>query len=455
MNFIDQAEIEVKAGRGGNGLVSFRHEKYKPRGGPDGGDGGSGGSVCFEVVSDLNTLEPFRFMKHFEAKHGENGGKNRRHGKTAENLILRVPVGTIVWGKSDEFRVSSFELRKQTSEWVKIADLQKIGERFLAAEGGVGGFGNAHFTTSVRRAPRFGELGAPGEEKVLRLELKLLADVGLVGMPNAGKSSLLSVISAARPKIADYPFTTLAPNLGVVRIFGEEFVVADIPGLIEGASKGKGLGDEFLRHIERTRVLLILLDISHEDVAADYTILKEELAQFDVKLSKKPQILVFNKIDLIPPEESAGKFRELKKMFPRKKCFFISTVTKEGVKDLLQEVSKVLRKTPNTLNTLSESIDSKSRRPTSPTGEEVKVYTAEEYLKDSFEVIKEKGVFKVIGKKVERKALQTQWDNDEAVSHFLHIMHAMGVDRALRKAGAKSGSQVEIAGIRFEWKQEG
>jgi len=273
----------------------------------------------------------------------------------------------------------------------------------------------------------------------LKLELKLLADIGLVGMPNAGKSSLLSVISAARPKIADYPFTTLEPNLGVVRVGKNEFVVADIPGLIEGASKGKGLGDEFLRHIERTQVLVYLLDISTENPLEDFKILQKELRNYDPLLLKKPQLIVINKIDLFSGKDLENELKKIKKLFSRKKLFFISTITKEGIKELLYEFARMVENSRKRLKV--EKV------------EEIKVYKAEEYLKDNFQVIKKNGIFKVYGKAVERKALQTNWENEEAVAHFQHIMHRMGIDRALRRAGVKPGSLVEIAGIRFEWKE--
>ncbi len=320
--FVDQAKIFVKAGKGGNGCISFRREKYVPKGGPDGGDGGNGGDVILVADPQIHTLYDFYYKVHFKAENGRPGMGKKMKGRDGEDLILRVPVGTIV---------------KDAETGEILGDLVKPGQKLVVAKGGKGGRGNAHFATPTRQTPRIAEPGQPGEERWLILELKLIADVGMVGFPNAGKSTLLSRISAAKPKIADYPFTTLQPNLGVVKLIeGETFVVADIPGLIEGAHKGIGLGHEFLKHIERTRILLYVLDISKEkEIIKDYEILKDELKLFNPKLLEKEYLIALNKIDLIPDPE---KIKELITLFSKeeqKKIYPISAVTGQGIPELL------------------------------------------------------------------------------------------------------------------------
>jgi len=332
--FVDQAKIYVKAGDGGRGCVSFRREKYVPRGGPDGGDGGDGGDVILLADPQVHTLYDFHHQVHFRAENGRPGMGKKMKGRDGEDLILRVPVGTVV---------------KDAETGEILGDLVKPGQTLVVARGGKGGRGNAHFATPVRQAPRFAEPGTPGEERWLILELKLIADVGLVGFPNAGKSTLLSRITAARPKIADYPFTTLEPNLGVVKMEeGDTFIVADIPGLIEGAHRGIGLGHEFLRHIERTRVLLYLLDISkEEEIIKDYEILKKELLLYNPQLLKKEYLIAFNKIDLLSPEEREEKIRALKELFPDEdiaKIYPISAVTGEGIRPLLFALYEIVKK---------------------------------------------------------------------------------------------------------------
>lgn len=332
--FVDQVKIYVKAGDGGRGCVSFRREKYVPRGGPDGGDGGDGGDVILLADPQVHTLYDFHHQVHFRAENGRPGMGKKMKGRDGEDLILRVPVGTVV---------------KDAETGEILGDLVKPGQTLVVARGGKGGRGNAHFATPVRQAPRFAEPGTPGEERWLILELKLIADVGLVGFPNAGKSTLLSRITAARPKIADYPFTTLEPNLGVVKMEeGDTFIVADIPGLIEGAHRGVGLGHEFLRHIERTRVLLYLLDISKEqEIIKDYEILKKELFLYNPELLKKEYLIAFNKIDLISPEEREEKIRALKELFPEEdkaKIYPISAVTGEGIRPLLFTLYEIVKK---------------------------------------------------------------------------------------------------------------
>jgi len=330
MQFVDQALIHVKAGDGGKGAVAFRREKFVPKGGPSGGDGGDGGSVVLVVDEGLSTLLDFRYKKEIQAPSGESGSNKDKYGRGGEDLVLRVPPGTEV---NDQV----------TGE--RIADLHVHGERFVLAQGGKGGRGNIHFATSTDRAPRRSEPGLPGEERAVRLDLKLLADVGLLGFPNVGKSSLIARISAARPKIADYPFTTLLPNLGMVRLSGERsFVVADIPGLIEGAHAGAGLGDRFLRHVERTRVLVHLLDATagpDRSPLRDFDAINRELALFDPALATRPQLVVLNKKDL-PDVESQR--RKLTAAFARRKIrlLAISAATGDGVQTLLEEVWKVI-----------------------------------------------------------------------------------------------------------------
>jgi len=330
MKFIDEAEIYVKAGDGGNGAVSFRREKFIPKGGPDGGDGGKGGDVIFRATTSLNTLLDFKYKRKYIAENGKNGAGNNRFGRCGKDLIIPVPVGTII---------------KDLQTNQIIADLVKDEQEFIVARGGNGGRGNSHFATPVRQTPRFAEKGKPGEEKIIKLELKLLADVGLVGFPNVGKSTFLSVISSARPKIADYPFTTLTPVLGVVKLkHYKSFVVADIPGLIEGAHKGEGLGHSFLKHVERTKILLHFIDLSFlgpKDPYEGFNIINKELFLFNDRLSEKQQIVVINKIDIPEVKEES---ENVKKYFENKgyKVFKISSATKEGIESLLEYLSQLL-----------------------------------------------------------------------------------------------------------------
>lgn len=327
--FIDYATIYVKAGKGGNGIVSFRREKYIPKGGPDGGNGGDGGNVIFRADKHLNTLLDFRYKKHYKAGDGENGKSSNKYGKKGEDVIIRVPCGTVI---------------KDATTDELLADLVFDKQEAIIARGGKGGRGNAEFATSTNQAPRFAEKGKIGEEKKIELELKLLADVGLVGFPNAGKSTLISVISAAKPKIADYPFTTLVPNLGIVKVDEfKSFVVADMPGLIEGAHIGKGLGIQFLRHIERTRVIAFLIDCTSEDIKESYQILKNEIKLFNKEMISKPQIVVITKIDLIDKTQ-LDKIKKIKFNDKQiKNIFYISAVTNSGIPELIKSMWKLLR----------------------------------------------------------------------------------------------------------------
>lgn len=327
--FTDEAVIKVKAGDGGNGSASFRREKYIPKGGPDGGDGGDGGSVIIYADDNTHTLSNFASQKFFEAERGENGKKKRQHGKNGKDLTLRVPVGTVVK------RISQYGGKEV------LIDFKEFGEKIEVAKGGKGGLGNVHFATATHQAPKETTLGEPGEAKELQLELKLLADVGLVGLPNSGKSTLLSVISNAKPKIADYPFTTLEPNLGMVRFRDESFIVADIPGLIEGAAEGRGLGDKFLRHIERTRVLVHVLDINSQNLLKDYEDIRKELEKWNQELVKKTELVILNKIDTMLPEEAQKIAKDFSKTI-KKDCLLVSAVSGENIEELLDKISKVL-----------------------------------------------------------------------------------------------------------------
>src|SRR5690554_375883 len=417
--FIDYVQIEVIAGKGGNGSVSFRREKYVPRGGPDGGDGGHGGSVIIEASADLTTLASFRYKKVFKAEAGTNGSGANRHGKNGTDLVLKVPVGTVLY--QDE-RV--------------IADLESPGQQAVVAKGGKGGRGNVRFATSVNRAPKNAELGLPGEELVIKMELKLMADVGLIGYPNVGKSTLLSVISAAKPKIGDFPFTTITPNLGVVQMQNSDqsFVVADIPGLIEGAHAGKSLGHRFLRHIERTRLLVHLVDIAAvegRDPMEDYQRINEELAKFNQRLAELRQVIVLNKIDLLenrrPVEEFKAKVSE--------DVLEISAATTQGVDQLVYKIAQLLEDLPRLPMIRSTSEETIELKP-------------EEGI--IVEVLEE-GVFAVGGRRVEILAAKTDFNNDEAVANFYRMAKRIGVFELLRKQGIRSGDTVVIGEMEFTY----
>lgn len=320
----DEVTIKIKAGKGGDGAVSFLRQKYRPKGGPDGGDGGNGGSIIFIADNNVNTLTFFDSRKHFEAENGENGTKKNMHGKIGADLILKVPQGT------------SF-----VEDGKVVVDMTRVGQEYIAARGGNGGWGNQHFATSIKQKPEWSKMGLPGEEKEIKLELKLIADVGLVGLPNAGKSTLLSVVSNARPKIADYPFTTLEPNLGVVKIHDKEFIFADIPGLIEGASSGRGLGVKFLKHIERTKELLLLIPAESENPVGDYKILVKELVSYSKILAKKRILVAISKSEII----DGTRRKQIEKEFKKIKIspIFFSAVTKNNLDELLQKIFELIK----------------------------------------------------------------------------------------------------------------
>ncbi len=425
--FIDEAKIFVKAGAGGSGVASFHREKYRPHGGPDGGNGGHGGSIILVASRDVNTLVEFSFKKHFNGKRGVHGQGNNKHGADAADVRIKVPLGTQVRDEEDG---------------TLLADLAEEGQEAVVARGGIGGRGNAAFATPAFKAPFFAEKGEPGEERQLHLELKLLADVAVVGMPNVGKSSLIAHISAARPRIADYPFTTLEPHLGVVRVGEDEsFVIEDIPGLIEDAHLGKGLGIQFLRHVERSRMLLHLLDLSGaaSEPIHDFEVIDNELFHYSETLHGKRMIVAGNKIDITPPEE-VERVRE--EMEGRGYEFFpISAVTGEGLRPLIYRLHTVLQE-------VEEEMAEERRRP--PEGERM-VFTFQPGPKRDFSVARENDYWRVSGPSIERAVAMTDLDNDQAVAHLQGRLKAMGVNEELEKAGAQEGDAVVIGEAAFDY----
>ena len=434
--FIDKVRIHVKGGNGGAGCMSFRREAHVPKGGPDGGDGGHGGNVVVEADASLSSLIEYRFKHHFKAERGTHGKGSRMHGATGEDLVLKVPMGTVV----HEY----FEESKEVGEL--IADLTHDGERVTVAEGGMGGRGNIHFVTPTRRAPAFAELGEPSQERWIELEMKLMADAALVGMPSAGKSSLIAKMSAARPKIADYPFTTLVPNLGVARSGDYSFVVADIPGLIEGAHEGRGLGHEFLRHIERTALIVHVVDLTGDyegrDPLEDYDIINRELALYADELAARPRIVVANKIDVPGVEEVADRLAERVREFAPSpvdpKLYRISALTGDGVDGLKAAIATKVHELREELRALSEA---------DVQYEHVWEHKREERDKQFKVVPLGGGVFRVEGPQVERMVVQTDWENEEAIAFLQHRLKRLGVEKALEKAGAVDGDEIRIVGF--------
>ena len=420
--FTDYVKIIAKAGDGGNGAISFRREKYVAAGGPDGGDGGKGGDVYFEVDPNSNTLIDFRFKKKFKAQSGNNGEGANKYGRSGEDLTIKVPIGTII---------------KDAETNRVLADLSHEGQRELVLKGGRGGKGNTHFATSTRQAPRFSQDGENGEEKELILELKLLADVGLIGFPNVGKSTFLGRTTSATPKIADYHFTTLEPNLGVVKTpYGESFVIADIPGIIEGASEGVGLGLQFLRHIERTRLLLHVIDVSGSEgrePVDDFNKINAELQKYSEKLSQRTQIIVANKIDSMQDEKL---YQDLEKLAKEKnlEIFKISAVTGEGVDTLVKHVSELLKTLPK--EDLLEY-------------EDKKIYKLEE--KDDYTIRKEDGMFIIEGEPVERIMRRVNIADNESLYYFQKSLDELGVNQRLKEMGVQEGDIVKIADYELEW----
>jgi GTP-binding protein len=421
--FVDYVKIYVRGGDGGNGAVAFRREKYVPQGGPAGGDGGRGGDVIFRVDEGLRTLIDFRYQKHFKAKRGEHGRSKGQHGASADPLVVKVPPGTVV---------------KDAETGEMIADLTRKGQEVVAARGGRGGRGNMRFASPSNPAPEIAENGEPGEERWVELELKVLADVGLVGYPSVGKSTLLASVSAARPKIADYHFTTLTPNLGVVDVGdGRSFVMADLPGLIEGAHQGVGLGHQFLRHVDRTRVLVHVVDMAAlegRDPYEDWVKINEELRQYREDLARRPQIVAANKMDLPDARDNLDAFR--KKAGPEVPVYPISAATREGVRELLFAVADLLDQQPE------QPLEEES-------GSGYKVYRSRE-PEDPFVIRRENEVFVVEGERVERLVAMTNFAYHDSVRRLARILREMGVEEALREKGAKEGDTVRIGGMEFE-----
>lgn len=416
--FADKVTVEVAAGKGGNGRTSFRSTRGVAKGGPDGGDGGDGGSVLIVADHNTNTLSKYRTNKLWRAEDGTGGGTNRRHGARGENTTLSVPPGTSIYHDGQ-----------------LMADLTQDGDEAIVAHGGKGGFGNSHFKSSVRQSPKFAELGEPGEEKELTLELKIVADVGLVGLPNAGKSTLLSVVSNAKPEIANYPFTTLIPNLGVVDIDNSTFLMADIPGLIEGASEGKGLGDEFLRHVERTRLLLHLIDATSADVVKDYQTIQAELQNYKIDLSDRPQLVVLTKSESVQELELKRKIALLAKAakLKPKDIYSISAVASMGIAALLRAVVKQLQKLQIT--------------ETKETEETMPVIRLDDT--EAWQVEKVGERYMVTGSELEGFAKRTNTDQYQAVQRLRHVLQRKGVLRQIEKLGGSTGDTLEIAGKRI------
>lgn len=422
--FVDQVKVYVKAGDGGDGLVSFRREIYVPMGGPAGGDGGNGADIIFEVDEGLNTLMDFRYQRHFKAKRGENGMSKGQHGKNSSAMVLAVPPGTTV--------------RDEATGEV-LADLVEHGQRGVIAKGGRGGRGNIRFATPKNPAPEIAEKGEPGIERDITLELKLIADVGLVGFPSVGKSTLLSVVSAAKPKIADYHFTTLAPNLGVVETEDQRgFVMADLPGLIEGAHEGVGLGHQFLRHVERTRVVIHVLDMAStegRDPFEDLETIKRELRAYDPSILDRPQIIVANKMDIHEAEENLQIFKE--KMGDEHPVYPISTLTRKGIRELLFAIADKLAEIPKTVavEDAPEHI----------------VYRFQEEA-PAFQITRDPdGSYVLYGEKIEKLFKMTDLNRDESMQRFARQLRGMGVDDALRKRGAENGDTVRLLDYVFEF----
>lgn len=424
--FVDEVTIEVQAGDGGNGCVAFRREKYVPRGGPAGGDGGRGGDVVLVADERLTTLLDYHFQRHYRAERGGAGGANLRHGKHGANCELRVPVGTVVYDED-------------TGEW--LADLIQPGQRVVVARGGRGGHGNAYFANPAQQTPRFAEKGEPGEQRKIRLELKLLADVGIVGYPNVGKSTLISRISAAKPKIADYPFTTLVPNLGVVFVEpGRSFVVADLPGLIEGAHAGEGLGHQFLRHVERCRVLVHLLDISGitgRDPLQDFDVVQRELELYNPDLLRRPMVVALNKVD-VAPSELRERVREalVERGYP---VHVISAATGEGVQQLVYHLAELLDTFPPPATPVEDMVIIRAPRQDERAWQVARIGEHE---------------FTVQGKGIERMVKMTDLENEEAVRRLHRKLERIGVLQRLREAGIQHGDTVRIGDEEFDFVDE-
>ena len=430
MKFVDTAEIFVKAGRGGNGALSFRREKFVPKGGPDGGDGGKGGDVIIQAVGGIVTLADFEYDRRFQAGHAGHGEGAHRSGLKGEDLIISVPCGTLIRDADDDSI---------------LADLVLPGQRFIAAHGGKGGRGNSHFASSSRRAPRFAEKGDAGEERKLNLELKLIADVGLAGFPNAGKSSILSAISGAKPKIAGYPFTTLSPNLGVLAVDDAQVVIADLPGLIEGAHEGKGLGLQFLRHAERTRILLHVIDLSQNNPVETFHALINEFKEYGADLASRPCIVIGNKIDIEGTEENS-RFLEEEAQKLSLRYMKVSALTGENIPELIKAVAQLVRETPELkhededMNQIQELPRKKSSGRSS---------------REPVRIIRQSdGSFRVEHENFERSVSRINFEHEDALQKFSRLLKALNVEEALEAAGAREGDKVYIGDVEFDFEPE-
>jgi len=424
--FLDRVKIWVSAGAGGDGAATFRKEAHVPRGGPDGGDGGRGGTVYLRVDAGQTTLRDFRYKHHFRATSGGRGERSRRHGSAGEDLYLDVPPGTAVYDDDTD---------------ALVADLVMAGQTTIVGRGGRGGLGNTHFKTSTHQAPKHAQKGEPGEERWLRLELRLIADIGLVGLPNAGKSTLLAALTAARPKIADYPFTTLEPNLGVMDLGDEDErrpSIADVPGLIEGASGGAGLGHAFLRHVERTRILVHVVDGADRDPEWNHDVIRDELEAHDPKLLEKPMLVVFNKVDLPAATDAWPAFRKARGKAGQD-VMAVSATTGEGIPALRARLAAILP--------AADELDA----PPEPAGVVVHRIDA---MGDGFVVDREEGAFRVRGKRIERIAAQTNFDVEESAERFQRDLARLGIEAELRRAGVVPGDLVRIGAAELEWEAQ-
>ena len=418
--FVDTAKVSLKAGDGGNGAVSFRREIYIPKGGPDGGDGGKGGDIIFRADKDTNTLIDFRFTPILAAENGKNGAGQRAAGRSGKNLVLEVPIGTVV-----------------KKDGQIIADLTSDGQEAIIAKGGDGGFGNAHFKSSTRQAPLIAEVGEPGEEFEAELELKTMADIGLVGLPNAGKSTFLSVVSNAKPEIADYPFTTITPNLGVATIDGQDLLIADIPGLIEGAAEGKGLGHDFLRHVDRTAVLLHLVDVYNNDAGEAYATIRQELDKYS-DLGNRPEIVALTKCEGVDDDIIKMQTASILDQNPNARVYSISSSAHQGIKELLRELKNATKQEKIQIATEEKQED----LPVISLGDNV--------LKDAWQVSqRDDGVYVVTGEKIEKFARRTDLNNYASVNRLRDIMKKLGIRGELTTMGAGPDSIISIAGKEF------
>jgi GTP-binding protein len=428
--FVDSAKVSVQAGRGGAGRVSFRHEKYVDKGGPDGGDGGRGGNVIFRADTRVNTLVDFRIKKVLSAEDGQPGGERKKHGRNGKDITIDVPVGTQIF-RDDEL----------------VLDLVENQQQAVVARGGDGGFGNAHFKSSTRQTPRIAEVGEPGDAFEARLELKLLADVGLVGFPNAGKSTFLSVVTSAKPAIADYAFTTLEPNLGVADIDDTSLLIADIPGLIEGASEGKGLGDAFLRHVERTAVILHLVDAYSDDPAKAYKTIRKELEAYSEELTKLPEVVVLSKTDGLDHEIIDDQLSSLRKAAKNSTVLAMSSVAHEGLQEVLRKLAAQVKKVRD------EETKAAAEAAQQAEQDEHTITLSQTELDDAWKVAVDGDEFIVTGAKVEKFAMRTDFSNPHSVNRLRDIMKKMGIAHELRRANVQPDSIIVIAGNRFSFSE--